>query len=88
MTSVFGAGILSLLLALSFEGQHRRQVSIAYVLLEAPFLESVLQLSLPIDELQDLFENARIMKSSYVTKKLSSIAMTSIISWRDRSSSI
>lgn len=51
MISIHEAGILSLLLTLSFERQHRRQVLIAYVLFEVPFVELILELFLSVDAL-------------------------------------
>lgn len=87
MTAVHEPSILSELLALSFDRQHRRQLVIAYILLEAPFLELIFQLFLSVD---NVFRNSVVdtmLLRSYVTKKLSSRAIVFISSWRDKSSS-
>ena len=51
MAPVFEGSILSELLTLSFKRQYRRQVPLCYELLEAPFLELILELFLSVDEL-------------------------------------
>ena len=53
MTSIKKASVLSELLALSFKGQHRRQVLVAYILFEAPFVELILELFVSIDVLSE-----------------------------------
>lgn len=53
MASIHKGGVLSDFLTLSFKGQHRRQVSIAYILFEAPLVELVFQLFLSDHELLD-----------------------------------
>ena len=55
MTSIHKASILSKLLTLSFKGQNRRQVLIPYILLEAPFVESILELFLSMNELSESY---------------------------------
>lgn len=53
MTSIHKASVLSELLTLPFDGQHCSQVSIAYILFEAPLVELILELFLSIDELSE-----------------------------------
>ena len=65
MASVHEAGILSELLTLPFKRQHRRQVSVSYILFEAPFVELVLELFLPIDE--PLEDESSMCSERYIT---------------------
>ena len=54
MAPVFEGSILYEFFTLFLEGQHRRQVLVAQILLEAPFVELILELFLSVDELLEI----------------------------------